>query len=83
MDNSIIDVERLKKDLIEKNINNMNGLYNSDLKIQNLIKIVQRRDESLALDMENSIVDYIYKIATEFYNIGFDDARLILKQLIS
>lgn len=80
---NIIDIEKLKKDLLERNIDNKNGLYNTDLKIGNLIKIVQREDESLALDIENSILDYIYKIAVEFYNTGFDDARLFLKQFIN
>lgn len=80
---NIIDIEKLKKDLLERNIDDKDGLYNSNLKIGSLIKIVQEEDESLALDMENTIVDYIYKIAVEFYNTGFDDARLFLKQFIN
>ncbi|MBV4438450.1 hypothetical protein [Clostridium tyrobutyricum] len=80
---NIIDIEKLKKDLLERNIDDKDGLYNSNLKIGSLIKIVQEEDESLALDMENTIIDYIYKIAVEFYNTGFDDARLFLKQFIN
>jgi hypothetical protein len=80
---NIIDIEKLKKDLLERNIDDKDGLYNSNLKIGSLIKIVREEDESLALDMENTIVDYIYKIAVEFYNTGFDDARLFLKQFIN
>jgi hypothetical protein len=78
---NIIDIEKLKKSLLERNIDDKNGLYNTNLKINGLIKIVQKEDENLALDIENSVIDYVYKVASEFYNIGFDDARLILKQL--
>ena len=78
MEKEIINIENLKVTLREKFIEDKGGLYKDNTKIKNLIEVLQSQDEDLGLDIENTLIDYIYNIAAEFYNTGFDDARLFL-----
>lgn len=83
MDKQIINISNLKQNLREQLIEQKHGLYRDDLLIKKLIQEIQFKNNDFEIYFENTLLDYIYKIAVDFYDSGFDDARLLLKQFIN
>lgn len=82
MSKKTIDVvKEYLRDRVIDDRNEHGGLYDNT-KIKHLVEIVHHTDEDLAICMENELVQDIYNIAIEFYDIGFKDGKHLFRELL-